>query len=59
MWVEIIPTSIGMKDLTKFDITPKPIEDFEVRVVVYDTREIKMMDEEGTSDVYVRAFFNP
>jgi len=41
-----------------YDITKKPYEEFEVRLVVWDTKEIKMMDEEGTSDVYIRAFFD-
>ena len=30
----------------------------EVRVCIYDTRDVKMMDVEGTSDVYCRAFFD-
>ena len=37
---------------------PKPPEEFEVRVCIFDTVGIKMMDAEGTSDVYCRAFFD-
>jgi hypothetical protein len=29
-----------------------------MRVSVFDTKDIKMMDAEGTSDVYIRAFFD-
>lgn len=58
LWLEIIPTSVGMKDHIIYDIKPKPVEEYEVRVVIYDTRNIKMMDVEGTSDVYVKAFFD-
>lgn len=29
-----------------------------MRVCVFDTKEIKMMDAEGTSDVYIRTFFD-
>jgi hypothetical protein len=29
-----------------------------VRVVIYDTVDIKMMDVEGTSDAFIRAFFD-
>jgi len=58
LWLEIIPTSLGMKDQIIYDINPKPVEEYEVRVVIYDTRNIKMMDVEGTSDVYVKAFFD-
>jgi hypothetical protein len=41
-----------------FNITPKPPEKFEIRVVIYDTLDIKMMDAEGTSDAFIRAFFD-
>jgi hypothetical protein len=41
-----------------WNIEERPPEEFEVRVCVYDTREIKMMDDEGTSDVYIRCFFD-
>lgn len=34
------------------------MEEFEVRLVVWDTKEIKMMDAEGTSDVFFRAYFD-
>jgi len=29
-----------------------------MRVSVFGTEDIKMMDVEGTSDVYIRAFFD-
>ena len=58
MWVEIHPTDIPMSDITVFDITPKPPEEFEVRLVVWDTIDVICMDFEGTSDVYCRAFFD-
>ena len=41
-----------------YDIQKKPVEEFEVRLVVWDTKEIKMMDDEGTSDVFIKAFFD-
>jgi hypothetical protein len=59
MWLEIIPATVGMKDQTIFDIKPKPVEGYEVRVAVFDTRDLSMMDVEGTSDVYVKVFFDP
>ena len=59
MWVEIIPASSGLKNKIQFDIKPKPIEEFEARIVIYDTRDITLMDVEGTSDAYVKAFFDP
>lgn len=48
-----------MKDQVQFDFNPKASEEFEVRLVVYETRNIAMMDVEGTSDVYAKAFFDP
>jgi hypothetical protein len=41
-----------------YDIRPKPHEEFEVRVVIFDTLDVIAMDAEGTSDVYARAFFD-
>lgn len=58
LWVEIHPTSIPADQIPIWDIKPKPAEEFEVRVCVFDTIGIKMMDAEGTSDVYCRAFFD-
>ncbi len=46
------------KQVRKWDITPKPPLDLQMRVCIFDTKEIKMMDAEGTSDVYIRAFFD-
>jgi len=58
-WVEINPAKVAPEDEEPiYDISKKPDEEFEVRVVIWDTKEIKMMDEEGTSDVYIRCFFD-
>ena len=58
MWVEIHPTIIPARDIPIWNTSPKPAEDFEIRVCIFDTLGIKMMDAEGTSDVYIRAFFD-
>lgn len=60
-WVEINPAKCEPEieaKLQPYDISQKPAEEYEVRLVVWDTKEIKMMDAEGTSDVYIRAFFD-
>lgn len=57
LWVDIIPVSVA-NEVEKFDISKRPPEEFEVRCVIYDTEEIKMMDAEGTSDVFIRSFFD-
>jgi hypothetical protein len=40
MWVDVIPTSTPLESITDYDITPKPTEDFEVRVSIFDTKGI-------------------
>ena len=58
-WVEINPTKVAPQDVEPvYDIRKKPDEEFEVRLVIWDTKEIKMMDDEGTSDVFIKAFFD-
>ena len=41
------------------DISPEPVKEYEMRFIVWKTRDIEMMDFEGTSDVYVRTFLDP
>lgn len=57
-WVEIHPLSIPADQITLWDITPQPPEEFEVRVCVFNAKDVKIMDLEGTSDVYFRGFFD-
>jgi C2 domain len=57
-WVEIHPLTLLDKGIKVWDIQPKPIENFEVRVCVFNTLDVPSMDVEGVSDVYVRAFFD-
>lgn len=59
MWVEIYPTGKSTAGDDKvWDITPRPVKEYEVRLVVWDTKEIIAQDVEGTSDVFIRAFFD-
>lgn len=41
-----------------WDISEKPPEFFEIRICVFNCEEVEMMDEEGTSDVFLRGFFD-
>lgn len=59
MWAEINDQNASPESVPKYDISKKPSEDFEVRVVIWDTEELKIMDAEGTTDGFVRCFFNP
>jgi len=56
-WVEIIPIDMDPKPKL-YDISEKPEEEFEVRICIFNAKDIKIMDWEGTSDVYFRGFFD-
>jgi hypothetical protein len=58
LWVEINPAFLPSSEVTIWNITPKPPEEFEIRLVVWDTEDVINMDIEGTSDVYCKAFFD-
>lgn len=59
MWVEINNADDKPEQKAKvYNIEQKPPQEFQMRVSVFDTKDIKMCDAEGTSDVYIRAFFN-
>jgi len=60
MWVEINPKEVKPPMIEKkvWDISPKPPIDLQMRVCIFDTKEIELMDAEGTSDVFFRAFFD-
>lgn len=59
MWIEINPANVPPdQEVPVWDIRERPPIEMQMRVSVFDTREIKMMDAEGTSDVFIRAFFD-
>jgi hypothetical protein len=43
--------------MTVWNLDKKPSLDIEVRLVIWDTKDVVMADWEGTSDVYIRSFF--
>lgn len=57
MWLEINDVSGPVKPKV-WDITPEPPQPVEVRVCIFDTKEVIMMDAEGTSDVFIRSYFD-
>lgn len=59
MWMEINPTKVEPdKQPRVWDISDKPPQEYMMRVSIFGTDEIKMMDDEGTSDVFIRCFFD-
>jgi len=57
MWVEISAVTKSA-DTPTWDINPRPVREYEVRLVVWNTKDIVAMDFEGTSDVFFKAFFD-
>jgi len=57
LWIEIDDVDKAAGNSPPININPEPVLDFWCRVVVWKTRDIEMMDVEGTSDVFIRAYF--
>ena len=55
LWVEIHPVYSKAKI---WDITPRPPEKFELRLVIWSSEEVPNSDIEGVSDLYVVASMN-
>jgi len=58
MWCEIDKKESKKAGEDAMDITPEPSREFEMRLIIWETKDVEMMDFEGTSDVYVRSFLN-
>lgn len=57
LWVDIVPDHLK-SEYQQYDITPRPPDEFEIRVCVFNATGVKMMDAEGTSDVYFQAYLD-
>jgi len=57
LFLEMYPNK-EMLDVVPFDIAPRPVKEYEVRLVVWDTKDVVAMDIEGTSDVFFKCFFD-
>ena len=59
MWVEINHSQVPKEELKPiYDVKPKPPEEFEFRVSIFNGKDIKMMDVEDCSDAFMRCFFD-
>jgi hypothetical protein len=58
MWVEINPVGAPLGSIPNWDISPKPPVELELRFVVFNCKDIPMMDVEGTCDCFCRGFFD-
>ena len=58
LWVEIFEKSDSL-NMTPWQICPEPITKVQLRLVIWETEDMRMMDVEDTSDIYVTAFIDP
>ena len=57
LWVEIFDKKDSI-NMTPWQISPEPISKVQLRLIVWETEEMRMMDVEDTSDIYVTAFID-
>jgi hypothetical protein len=57
MWLEIVDKS-DKNNLNKYEIGLNPNSKAEIRLIIWETRDIPNMDVEATSDMYVSAFID-
>ncbi|CAH2216992.1 jg436 [Pararge aegeria aegeria] len=57
MWVDIFPLDTGAYIPPPIDITPRKVEDYELRLTIYSVRALLAADcpTRKSSDLYVRA----
>jgi hypothetical protein len=59
LWVEVSDVDSKLANGPSLNISPAPVEEFEVRLVVWHTKDMEDMDIEGCSDLYIKASFDP
>jgi len=57
LWVEIFDKKDSI-NMAPWQILPEPVSKVELRLVIWETEDMKMMDIEDTSDIYVTAFID-
>jgi len=58
LWVEIHQTNNSTKMDDPWDISMQPVNEYEVRTVIWGTKDVICTDVEGTSDVFCKAFID-
>ena len=57
LWIEIFNKANSI-NLSPWQISPEPKDKVELRLIIWETEEMAMMDVEDTSDIYVTAFLD-
>lgn len=56
MWVDIFPLDADTYIPPGVDITPRKLEEYELRVIIWDVQGLRLDDHgKKVSDIYVRA----
>ncbi|CAH1647468.1 unnamed protein product [Spodoptera littoralis] len=59
MWVDIFPLDADMYIPPGVDITPRKLEEYELRVIIWDVQGLRLDDHgKKVSDIYVRAWID-
>ena len=57
LWVEICPATERTTMILR-DISQRPPAEYEARLIIWGTEGVANYDDEGTSDIYIRAWIN-
>ena len=57
LWLEIFEASQKAQKIP-WKIAQEPITELQVRLIVWETEDMEMMDVEGTSDIYIVGYFD-
>ena len=58
LWVEIFDNKDRLNK-EPWQITPEPKTTIEMRLIIWETEEMELRDDEGTSDVFISAYVDP
>ena len=58
LWVEIFDKK-DMIHMEPWQISPEPKSSIEMRLIIWETEDMELRDDEGTSDVFITAYFDP
>ena len=58
LWVEIFDQKDRM-NMEPWQITPEPKTEIEMRLIIWETEDMELRDDEGTSDVFITAYLDP
>ena len=58
LWIEIFDKK-DMIHMEPWQISPEPKTTIEMRVIIWETEDMELRDDEGTSDIFITTYFDP